>query len=96
MPPSAPEPEDPRPARRDDYYFLKLWLVVSALWTAATLLRVARLWGAVEGWSGILGGPWIWLELVLPPIMFGAVIFAVRQIADNQQRVCSWSIWRRR
>ena len=72
---------------------LRLWLVVSALWTIATGIRVIRVWLPIEGWQGVFAGPWLWLELLLPPLMFGSIILAVRQVADNR-RICH--IWWRR
>jgi hypothetical protein len=91
---SPPEPEEgPHVPRRGEHYFLKLWLIVSAFWTAATLLRVARLWVPIEGWPAILGGPWMWLELVIPPVMVGVVIFAVRQIGKTRNHPCISPSW---
>jgi hypothetical protein len=96
MPSEVREPEKQRdPPPRDDGFFLRLWLVVVALWTAATLLRVARLWVPVEGWHAAFRGLWLWLELVLPPAMFGLVILAVRQIAGNHGVFHLWGRRRR-
>jgi hypothetical protein len=66
-------------------YFLKLWAVVTALWTAATLFRVVRIWVPIEGWQRVVAGPWLWLELVLPPLMLGIVTVVVCQLAQNQR-----------
>jgi len=68
----------------EDRQSLRLWIIVSALWTVATLFRVSRVWVPVEGWQAIVGGPWLWLTLLLPPVMFGLIILAVRQVADHQ------------
>jgi hypothetical protein len=68
----------------DDHYFLKLWTVVSLLWTAATLFRIVRVWVPIEGWRSVVSGPWLWLEVSLPPLMFGIVILAVRQLIKRQ------------
>ncbi len=77
----------------DNRYFFRLWLAVALLWTGATLLRVARVWVPVEGWPAILRGPWLWIELALPSLIFGLIIFAVRQVASN---VRGFQVWGRR
>jgi hypothetical protein len=66
-------------------YFLRLWAVVTVLWTAATLFRIVRIWVPIEGWWRIVGGPWLWLELGLPPLIFGIVTVAVCQLAEKQR-----------
>jgi hypothetical protein len=69
----------------DGRYFLKLWAVVTVFWTAATLFRVARVWVPIDGWRNVINGPWLWLELGLPPLMFGIVTMAVRLLTKNHQ-----------
>ena len=82
-------------ARGDNCFFLRLWLVVTLLWTGATLLRAERVWVPVEGWPAILRGSWLWVELTLPPLMLGAIILAVRQVASNPKVFHIWGQWRR-
>jgi hypothetical protein len=80
----------------DGRYFLKLWAVVTVFWTTATLFRVARVWVPVDGWKNIVGGPWLWLELGLPPLMLGIVAVAVCQLAKSQRNSgVSWPRCRR-
>ncbi len=51
-----------------------LWLVVTGLWTVATLLRVERVWVPRIGWWSIIHGPWLWVSLGVPPFLFAAII----------------------
>ena len=67
-----------------DRLLLKLWIVVVVIWTVATLSRVDRVWRLTEDWAAIVRGPWLWLELALPPIIFGCVIVAIRYIVRAQ------------
>jgi hypothetical protein len=83
MPPETPERE-PSKWRTGDRFLLKLWIIVATIWAIATLLRVDRVWRLTEEWAAIVRGPWLWLELVLPPLMFGCIIFAIRYIARSQ------------
>ena len=80
-----PSEEQPRRSPSKDHYFLKLWIIVSLLWTGATLLRAHRVWVPIEGWRAILLGPWLWLELALPPLMFGVVMLGVHQLSIKQR-----------
>lgn len=80
MPPDPPE-ELSSKWQTDYRFFVKLWIVVTVLWTVATLLRVDRVWRLTEEWAAIVRGPWLWLELALPPIVFGGVTIAVGYIA---------------
>jgi hypothetical protein len=83
--PTPPLEREHRKSSSNDRYCFRLWAVVTALWTAATLLRVARVWVPIEGWRSVVGGPWLWLALLLPPLMFGIVIAAVCQLARSQR-----------
>jgi hypothetical protein len=76
----------PGRAGGDNPYFLRLWLVVALLWTGATLYRVARMVADVEGWPAILRGPWLWVEVAFPWLVFGAVILALRYVARRWPR----------
>lgn len=70
-----------RPPRR--LRLVRLWLIVSGLWTIATLLRVERLWLTREHWHDAIGGPWLWIELCLPPALFAVVLLAVTRLGPG-------------
>jgi hypothetical protein len=97
-PGKTPPSKDGLRKRSDDgRYFLRLWAVVTVFWTAATLFRVNRVWVPIDGWQNVLAGPWLWLELGLPPLMFGVVTAAVCQLVRNQRNSgVSWPRCRRR
>ena len=57
--------------------FWTLWILVSGLWTIATLLRVHRVWAPQIGSWRILTGPWIWISLIVPPLVFAAMIAVI-------------------
>ena len=63
--------------------FITLWLIVSCLWTVATVLRMWRTWG---GWPEVLSSPMSWVSVLLPPLIFALVLFAMSRIADPQHR----------
>jgi len=63
-----------------------LWIVVSGLWTAATLLRIGRVWVPIEGWPGAIQGPWIWVSLTLPPAMFAAIAAAIHILSKTTRK----------
>lgn len=73
-------PQGLRWHRERSFHAPRLWLIVSGLWAAATLLRAYRVWLPVEGWRAVITGPWLWIGLVLPPIMFAIAIFAVPRL----------------
>ena len=85
---SEPEAESepagsPPPPRR--FRPVRLWLIVTALWTAATLDRLG--WPTVSspteqapGHGGL-----IWILLVLPPVMFAVMIRAICMITARDQ-----------
>jgi hypothetical protein len=56
-----------------------LWLLVSGLWTLATLPRVNRVWVPLIGWHDLIGGPWLWISLIIPPIMFGLILIVIHR-----------------
>ena len=47
-----------------------LWVLVSILWTVATLLRISEVWAPLIGWHRIIEGPWLWFSLIAPPLIF--------------------------
>jgi hypothetical protein len=56
------------------YSLLRLWLVVSVLWTVATVLRLPGAALSFLAWPA-------WLSFLLPPLMFAVILAAVHQIA---------------
>jgi hypothetical protein len=76
--------EPDRGDRKNGPGFLTLWVAVSALWIAATLLRIHRLWAPLEGWQSALDGPWIWISLILPPLMFAVILVGVHCIISSR------------
>ena len=86
MPPET-EPSEQQPfkwssADRDSF---KLWAIVSVLWTGATLFRVIRVWVPVDGWRSVIAGPWLWLEITLPPVIFAIVLLAIRVMIQSRR-----------
>src|SRR5271155_1572780 len=79
----AAEPDQAR--RKEPSGFLLLWVVVSVLWIAATLLRIHRVWVPLVGWQGALAGPWMWISLILPPLMFAVILVAVYYISRRDR-----------
>lgn len=62
-----------------------LWIVASGLWTVATVLRVYRVWVPRLGWWKVVDGPWLWLGLILPPVMFACVLAAIHRIKQGRK-----------
>jgi hypothetical protein len=54
-----------------------LWVLVSVLWTVATLLRISRVWAPRIGWHRIIEGPWLWISLIAPPLIFALILGAI-------------------
>jgi hypothetical protein len=95
MSPKTPEAGDVMRRQGNDGFFFRLWLIVVAFWTAATLIRADRVWALADGWHATLRNPLLWMELALPPLVFGSIVLAVRHIAGSGLR---WSVrppWRR-
>jgi hypothetical protein len=63
--------------------FVALWCIVSGLWTVATCLRIQRAWG---GWPAVLGSPFTWISLLLPPLVFAIVLIAMNWVARRTGR----------
>jgi len=72
---------------QDTRRLVMLWIVVTGLWTAATLLRVNRIWAPGTGWAHILSEPWIWLSLGVPPAVFALLLFYLRQVIGFRRRM---------
>jgi hypothetical protein len=62
-----------------------VWIMVTGLWTAATILRMNRVWVPVLGWHGVLENIYTWVSLLLPPWIFAVVLLAVKRI-DSTNR----------
>lgn len=85
MPPAAVTESGGR-AARPPHRLVSLWVVVTALWTAATLLRVDRVWVPGTGWEHVLHGSWLWLSLGSPPLLFALVLAYVHQVIRFRRR----------
>jgi hypothetical protein len=64
------------PYSKGPYRLLALWILVSLLWTAATLIRLYKIL-PLPGPMGALSGQWVSISLIVPPMMFGVIIAAV-------------------
>ncbi len=58
-----------------------LWLIVSGIWTIATLLRMDRVWVPGRGWPAVLDDGVTWASLLAPPLTFAAVLLFVSVVA---------------
>ena len=61
-----------------------LWILVSGLWTIATLLRIHRVWVPLVGWHRVIEGPWIWIGLAIPPTIFALIVGAINRILTRK------------
>jgi hypothetical protein len=68
-------------------HLITLWVVVTALWTTATVFRIDRVWVPRAGWDGVLHGSWLWLSLGVPPVIFALVVTYVCQVIRIRQRI---------
>jgi len=66
--------------RKNAFRPVTLWLVVSGLWTAATVLRLYTAWVPFESWRFAVEGQWIWISLIIPPVMFAVILAAIHLI----------------
>jgi hypothetical protein len=64
-----------------------LWIIVSALWTIATGLRIDRTWVPIVGWPAVLSSAFTWTSLFIPPLMFAIILLAIKRIADAGNRI---------
>jgi hypothetical protein len=58
-----------------------LWVIVTTLWTVASVLRIQRTWVPGTAWPVILGDVYTWVSLFLPPLLFAIILLAVKRIA---------------
>jgi hypothetical protein len=70
--------------RKSAFSLVVLWLSVSGLWSAATFLRVERVWVPITGWDEVLEGPWLWLSLLIPPVMFAVILLSIHEIRKDR------------
>lgn len=62
-----------------------LWVLVSGLWTVATLLRINRVWVPLVGWHRVIEGPWMWTSLIAPPLIFALILAAIHKRTLRRQ-----------
>lgn len=79
------EPGD-RPLGARGSSFVALWIIVTGLWTAATVLRMQRVWAPIMGWPTILASVYTWVSLLLPPWMFAIIMLAIKRVVMGRQR----------
>jgi hypothetical protein len=65
--------------------FMVLWMIVSGLWTSATILRIDRVSAPGHGWPEILGNPFTWVSLFIPPLMYAIILLGVKRMATTRQ-----------
>ena len=63
-----------------------LWIVVSGLWTTATVLRMQRVWVTSSGWPALLDNPITWISLCVPPFMFAIILVTIKAITRTGHR----------
>jgi hypothetical protein len=63
--------------RKTAFRPVTLWILVSGLWTCATLLRIYTVWIPFADWRFADESRWIWVSLVIPPAMFGVILAAI-------------------
>jgi hypothetical protein len=71
--------------REPAFRLVLLWILTSALWAVATVLRLYRVWVPAVGWQKAVEGPRLWVSLILPPLMFAAVLAAIRLIRTGRK-----------
>lgn len=72
--------EQDKAGRKNSPGPLRLWILLSGFWTVATLLRVDRVWVPLIGWRRVLEGPWIWISLIVPPLMFAVPLIVLHML----------------
>jgi hypothetical protein len=71
------------PRRSPGPNFVTLWIIVSGLWTLATVSRLKR---AGDGWPAALNRGFTWLSLLPPPVVFAGVPIAMSRVANPRHR----------
>jgi hypothetical protein len=80
------EGPDARPPGAQGPNLVVLWVVVTGLWTAATIFRMQRAWAPVMAWHTIFGSAYTWVTLFVPSGMFAIILLAVRRLAMPRGR----------
>jgi hypothetical protein len=65
--------------------FIPLWMIVTGLWTVATIMRIQGVWVPQVGWSAVLCSVYFWLSLIIPPWLFATVMLAVKRTATTRR-----------
>lgn len=60
----------------------RLWFVVSALWTLASLFRLHRARPQMLAWPRLAADPWLWIDLLLPPLLFALILIAIELVGS--------------
>ena len=66
--------------------FVRLWAIVSLLWTLATALRVERLRLPEQGWQVLLTDPAFWLSVLVPPVALALMLAGIVWVASTYRR----------
>lgn len=74
-----------RARREPALRLLVLWVLASALWTVATILRFYWVWVPAVGWGRAIDGPWLWVSLILPPLTFAAILAVIHLIRTSRK-----------
>jgi len=82
----GPDPYRPAESRNTDSRFLRLWIVVTLIWTGATVLRVRRVWVPRLGLDNVLRDPLLWIAIAIPPVAFGVIVLSVYYLAPSRRR----------
>jgi len=80
-------PDDPAHGAQPSRFSLaRLWIVVSLLWSLATLVRLGE--GAVPalGWGGVLRDRTTGAALLLPPVLLAVLLAAIEWVWRNAAR----------
>lgn len=71
-------PSDAAPrAGRSRLSLVRLWIVVSALWSLATPFGLGRSDALRLGWDAVLRDGATWVALLLPPAFLAAILAAI-------------------
>jgi hypothetical protein len=63
-----------------------VWMIVTVLWTTATVWRMRHLWVPTTGWASLMPNELAWISLLVPPVMFAIVLAAVRRLGGTGRR----------
>jgi hypothetical protein len=83
---TLPDQSTGSPPNRRRPNFVLLWVIVTSLWTAATILRIQQIWVPIQGWDAVIGSVYTWISLFLPPWMFAIILLAVKRIGAARHK----------